>query len=198
MKFLTFVDLQRDKKQFSALLNRASQDDIEFIICAGNLSNITRDLQSFLDKCEQLGKKTYLISSSSEERKALETIQEKFSNCINLDKKSLTVGDYVLCGYGGDNLTRDDPIFRKVAREWYSSHNNKKIVLVLNGPPYGTEVDKVGNDYLGNFDYRKFMDRIKPKLVICGHIIDNAGKMDKIESTSVINPGFEGMVIELP
>ena len=198
MKFLTFVDVQRDRKQFSALLDRASQDDVEFIICAGNLSKITSDLIFFIEKCESLGKKIYIIPSSIEERNALENIKDNFSNYINLDKNSLTIGNYILCGYGGDNLVREDPIFRKVAREWYSSHHNKKIILILNGPPYGTEVDKVGENYLGNYDYRKFVDRIKPALVICGSIIDNAGKMDKINSTKVINPGFEGMVVELP
>lgn len=187
-----------DRKQFSALLDRASKDDVEFIISAGNFSKITRDLIFFLEKCEKLGKKTYLIPSSIEERNALENIQGQFSNCINLDKNSLTIGNYVICGYGGNNLTRDDPIFRKVAREWYSSNNKKKIILVLGGPPFGTEVDKVGENYLGNYDYRKFVDRIKPALVICGNIIENAGKMDKINSTKIINPGFEGMVVELP
>jgi hypothetical protein len=46
-------------------------------------------------------------------------------------------------------------------------------------------------------DYRKFVERMKPKLMICGHLHENVGMQDKIGKTIVIHPGWEGMVIEL-
>jgi Icc-related predicted phosphoesterase len=51
--------------------------------------------------------------------------------------------------------------------------------------------------HVGNKDFRSFIERIKPNLVICGHIHETAEKKDKIGKTIVINPGWEGVVVEL-
>lgn len=197
MKFLTFVDLNRDKKKLAELMKRAAEDDIEFILCAGNLSRYSNEIKLLFEKGKKLGKKVYFIPASDREWKAAESVLEEFPESFNLSGRAIIIGDYVFCGYGGNGLKRFDSEFRKVAREWYSNHKDKKIVLVLHGPPYETKMDKIENGYVGNIDYKKFIERINPKLVICGYVIENAGKMDKIGSTKIINPGFDGMVIEL-
>ena len=37
----------------------------------------------------------------------------------------------------------------------------------------------------------------QPDYVLCGHLHDNAGKKDKIGKSLVINPGWEGMMLEI-
>ncbi len=100
-------------------------------------------------------------------------------------------------GYGGGGFAMEDPLFRKIAREWYGHYNGRKIVLVTHGPPFSTTLDLLGERHVGNRDYRKFIERIKPKLVIAGHLHETAGKTDMIGKTRLVNPGWEGMVIEL-
>ena len=58
-------------------------------------------------------------------------------------------------------------------------------------------LDFVPEKHVGNKDYRKFIERVNPKLVICGHIHETVGLTDKIGKTKVINPGWEGIVVEL-
>ena len=121
----------------------------------------------------------------------------KYPNCINIDRRAVRIGDYVFLGYGGGGFKMKDAGFRKIAREWYGKYKDDKVVLVTHGPPVNTKLDLLGKRHVGNIDYRRFVERIKPRLMICGHLHETVGEMDKIGKTKVIHPGWEGMVIEL-
>lgn len=198
MKFLTFVDLHFDKKLLKQLVERAKKSDIDFLVCAGDISWFGRGLADFLKSFSAIGKKMYLISGNHEEKKGmLAEAVKNFHNCINFDRHAVEIGEYIFLGYGGGGFVAEEEEFRKIARGWYGKYNGKKIILVTHGPPYGSHLDLMPAGHVGNRDYRHFIDRIKPKLVICGHLHELAGKVDRIGKTKVINPGPEGMIIEL-
>ena len=197
MKFLAFVDLHEDKKVLQKLLERAKQEDIDFLICAGDLSQFGHNLGYVLRQLDNLGKKVYLIPGNHESNQVFNSILINYPNCVNLHQKDLEIENHVLLGYGEGGFAREDAEFRKVAREWYGKHKEKKTILITHGPPQGTTTDFLEGNHIGNKDYRAFIERIKPQLAICGHIHENAGAIDKIGETKVINPGWEGMVIEL-
>ena len=198
MKFLAFVDLHQDKKVLQELVLRAKKDDIDFIVCAGDLSDFGRGFREALESFNSLGKKAYFIPGNHEEGlEQWEKLVSKYPAWEVLHNKSLTIGNYVFLGYGGGGFAQRDPQFRKIARQWYDEHQGKKIILVTHGPPYGTKIDLINERQVGNIDYRKFIERIKPKVAICGHLHDNAGATDAIGETKIIHPGWEGMVIEL-
>jgi len=197
MKFLTFVDLHDDKKFLKKLVARAEQDDIDFVICAGDISQFGRGFKEVLKKFDKIGKNFYYIPGNHETDEMLNSVKQDFKNCINFNHKVIRMGDYVFLGYGEGGFSFEDQEFRKIAREWYGKYNGEKIVLVTHGPPYGTKIDVVDKKNVGNKDFRAFIERIKPKLVVCGHIHETAGKIDKVNSTKIIHPGWKGMVIEL-
>jgi len=197
MKFLAFVDLHENAKYLKELVSRAKEDDIEFVVCAGDLSNFGRGLTRALKEFNALGKKLYLIPGNHEDNLDLDRVVKEYPNCFNFHKKTFRLGGYLFLGYGGDGFAAQDPEFRKIAREWYGRHKGEKIVLVTHGPPFSTAIDILPGGHSGNKDYRSFIERVEPKLVICGHLHETAGTVDKIGKTKVINPGWEGMVIEL-
>jgi len=197
MKFLTFVDLHDDKKYLRELVNRAKKDDIDFIICAGDISEFGRGLMPVLEKFDEIGKKFYLIPGNHETNEMLDKVLDNFKNIINFHQNFFEIEDYVFLGYGEGGFAMEDAEFRKFARDWYGKYNGKKIVLVLHGPPYGTKIDILNEKHIGNKDYSKFIRRIKPKLVICGHLHETVNTIDEIEGVKIIHPGWEGMVVEL-
>ncbi len=197
MKFLTFVDLHEDKKYLKALIKRASKEDIDFVICAGDLTMFGRSLRYVLKKFNDLGKKFYIVPGNHESDKMFKEVIADYLNCINFNHKAIKKDDYVLLGYGGGGFAAEDSQFRKISRDWYSKYQDDKVILVTHGPPYGTKNDLLEKRHVGNHDYRKFIERIKVKLMICGHLHETAGTQDKVGKTVVINPGWEGMVIEL-
>jgi len=197
MKFLTFVDLHGDKKILKELVDRVKEDDIDFVICAGDLSMFGRGLKFVLKKFNDLGKKFYVLPGNHESDRMFKEVLGDYKECINFNHKVFVKDDYVFLGYGEGGFSMEDPQFRKIARQWYGKYSGKKIVLVLHGPPYNTKIDLLDKRHVGNKDFRKFIERIKPKLVICGHLHETVGAVDKIGRTKIVHPGWKGMVIEL-
>ena len=197
MKFLTFVDLHEDKKALKSLIKRASKEDIDFLVCAGDISVFGRNLRYLLKQLNKLSKKVYLIPGNHESDNMFKEVLKDYKNCINFNRRVFRINDYIFLGYGGGGFDVEDPNFRKIARHWYGKYKGKKLVLVTHGPPANIKIDKLGNRHVGNIDYRKFIERIKPKLVICGHLHETAGTKDKIDKTQIIHPGWKGMVVEL-
>jgi uncharacterized protein len=198
MKFLTFVDLHEDKKYLKALVSRAKEEDIDFVVCAGDITLFGRGLRYVLKQFNDLGKKFYLIPGNHESDRMINEVVGDYENVVNFHKKLFKIENYVFMGYGGGGFALEDPEFRKVSREWYSKHQDDKTVLITHGPPYGMKMDHL-KDYghVGNKDYRKFIERIKPRLVICGHLHENINMQEAIGKTKIVHPGWEGMVIEL-
>ncbi len=199
MKFLTFVDWHEDKNVLKDLVKRACDPEIDFVVCAGDLTSFGRSLRFVLKQLDGIGKQIYIITGNHETEEMMENVMPDYPNCQLFDNQALEIEDYVFLGYGGGGFMSEDQNFRKIAREWYGSHQGKKIVLVTHGPPFGTKADLVEKRYVGNKDFRAFMERIKPKLTICGHIHENAGAIDEVGEfkLKVINPGWDGMIIEL-
>src|SRR3989344_5786508 len=142
MKFLTFVDLHLNKKGLQELVQRARKPDIDFIICAGDVSWFGKGFKDFLKAFSKAGKTMYIIPGNHEEAEdVLDTALKGFPYCVSLHKKAVEVGGYVFMGYGGGGFSREDEGFRKVAREWYGKYNGRKVVLVTHGPPLNTTLD---------------------------------------------------------
>jgi Icc-related predicted phosphoesterase len=101
-------------------------------------------------------------------------------------------------GYGGGGFSFIDKKFEKIAKRFKKLiKKDDKIILVSHAPPYGTKVDMIGREHCGNKSIRKFVDKEKPDLVICGHLHECAGKEDKIGKTRIVNPSYKGKVIEI-
>lgn len=198
MKFLVFTDIHEDKKSLQALLRRAVGQDIDFVVCTGDFSTFGRGMVHVLKEFNALGKKMYFIPGNHEEHsELLEKALPNFPYCINLHGKAQKIGEYIFLGYGGGGFAQEDAEFRKIAREWYGKFKGKKIVFLTHGPAFATKLDLLPGRHVGNKDYRKFIERVSPKLVISGHLHETVGLMDKIGETKLVNPGWEGMVIEL-
>ncbi len=197
MKILALVDLHGDMKLLKKLVKRAKEKDIDLVVVAGDLTMFEDHLRYIIRKLNTIGKKVLIIPGNHESEKSLKEVVKDYENCIEFNKKVARFREHVFLGYGEGGFALKDAEFRKLARHWYGEYQKEKVVLVLHAPPFGTKLDKINGRYVGNKDFRKFIERIKPKLVICGHLHETAGKTDKIGETKVINPGWEGMVVEL-
>jgi len=198
MKLLCFVDLHGDVNYLKKLVKRASADDVDLVICAGDLTNFEDKIRYLLRALNSIGKKVLLIQGNHESEESLKEAAGDYSNVVFFNRRAVKKGGYVFLGYGEGGFALEEPqSFRKLARKWYGEYQKENVVLVSHGPPFGTKIDRLGNRYTGSKDVRAFIERIKPKLVICGHLHETAGLKDKIGETLVINPGWEGMTVEL-
>ncbi|MCM2325229.1 MAG: metallophosphoesterase [Candidatus Woesearchaeota archaeon] len=197
MKLLFFADLHGDKESMNILRNKAK--DADGIVCAGDFTRMERDIEGIMKNLDSFGKTMLMIHGNHEDADTLKDLCQKYKNLNYLHKGVFHVGDYVFLGYGGDGFSTNDPEFEKVANKFFKkeAEGKKRIILVTHMPPYGTEIDKIEGEHRGNKSYKKFIDDVKPHLVISGHLHETAGKHQKIGRTLLINPGKDGVTVDI-
>lgn len=197
MRILAFTDLHADMGVLARLVKRAKKDDVDILLTAGDYSIFEEHTHRVLRELDAIGKPVVFIPGNHESETSAKAAEKKYKNLVNIHKKTWEKDDVCFMGYGEGGFAKTDATFREYARKWRSEIKNKKTVFVTHGPPHGTKLDALHDGYVGNSDYTKFAERFQPALYICGHIHENAGKVDKIGKTIVVNPGWEGKVLEI-
>ncbi|MBS3138648.1 metallophosphoesterase family protein [Candidatus Woesearchaeota archaeon] len=199
MKFMAFSDVHADMGVAERLVKRAQKDDIELVVCAGDFTVFERQLKPMLRLFDTIGKPVILIPGNHEAPKELEKNLSSRKHIVYAHKKLIRMQGITFLGWGTDGFLRYSDDFRIIARQWRQelTKDDQKIVLITHAPPFGTVLDKLENDYVGNKDIRQAIERIKPNISISGHIHENEGKKDTIGDTLCVNPGWKGMVLTL-
>jgi hypothetical protein len=200
MKILCFVDIHGNIESLKKLVERAKKDDIDLVICAGDISVFGDKLGKLIEICSKIKKPFLIIHGNHESEEEISKACRPFNNCINIHKAGFSGADFTVLGYGGGGFSKIDKKFEKVSKVFkkiIKEKGKEKIILVTHAPPYNTKVDMIGKNPVGNKSIRDFITEVKPDLVICGHLHENAGKQDKIGKTLVINPGYKGKIITL-
>jgi Icc-related predicted phosphoesterase len=198
MKILAFVDSHGNVTALKKLVERAKKQDIDLVICAGDISVFGDKLKKLISLFKNIKKPFVIIPGNHEDNSEVTKACKPFQNCVNIHKKAFRGKGSVIFGYGGGGFSLVDKKFEKIAEKFKTKIKNKeKVILVTHAPPYNTKVDKIGKNPVGNKSIRKFILEAKPHLAICGHLHENAGKIDTIGRTKVVNPGYKGKIIEI-
>ncbi len=197
MKILFFSDIHGDMKALSRLKNNSKKADM--VVCAGDISIMERNLSDIMSAINEFNKPIMMIHGNHEDEHGLRELTTIYNNITFLHKGVHHVEDYVFMGYGGDGFSTNDPEFTKVANMFFKreAKNKSKIILVTHGPAYDTKIDVLGNEPKGNKSYRQFIDEVQPHLVVSGHLHENEGKHHKIGRTLFLNPGKEGIIVDI-
>ncbi|MFH1506784.1 MAG: metallophosphoesterase family protein [archaeon] len=192
MKVFAFVDTHGNNTKIAALKEKAKKADI--LICAGDLTMFEDRLLEHLKTLNGIGPQVLLIHGNHEEEHTLRIACKPHEKLLNIHKGFFKKGENVFLGYGGGGFSMVDLEFEQLEDKFKKHMQGKNTVLILHGPPYGTNLDKLDRGHVGNNSYTTFIRRHQPKLVICGHLHENAGKKDKIGNSLVVNPGPDGMM----
>jgi len=198
MKILAFVDLHRNGKALEEIKKKSKKADI--IVCAGDISIFENKLDKLLFQLNSLKKEILIIRGNHESEESLKYLSKLLSNIKYIDEKSYIKDDYLFLGYGGGGFSMVDKHFIKLSKRFekkIKKNRDKKIILVTHAPPYKTKIDRIGKESCGNKSIKNFILKVKPDLVISGHLHENSGKKDKISTTIVINPGPFGKIINI-
>ena len=198
MKLLAFTDIHADMNLLRKLVKRAQKNDIDVVVCAGDFSIFENHAGAVLKEMNKMGKPIVIIPGNHETPQRLEHWCNHHKNFKFVHKGMWRFEEFVFVGWGTDGFSLRNTEMRKTAREWQKQlKKDDKIVMVTHQPPHGTKLDDLDGQHVGNIDIRNAIERIKPKLYICGHLHENAGKMAKLGVTTMVNPGWAGKVIEI-
>ncbi|MBI2651682.1 metallophosphoesterase [Candidatus Woesearchaeota archaeon] len=199
MKLLAFTDLHLSSNAFKKIKSKAKSENPELLVCAGDISIFEQGIDFMLNKLNKLKKKILMINGNHENASILKKLCRKYKNIIFIHKKYYKHNNHVFLGYGGSGFSLIEPDFYKTAKYFkkvINRNRNKKIILVTHAPPYKTKLDLIVGSHCGNKTLRRFIEKNKIDLNICGHLHENFGKRDYIKKTFIINPGPYGKMIK--
>lgn len=120
------------------------------------------------------------------------------SNAINIHRRSVTIKNIGICGFGGSNPTPfntplefdEVEIYDQASKALETIKDHKITLFVTHAPPFGTKADLLeSGDHVGSTGLRKVIDEYQPSINICGHIHE-AKTIDELGETIVVNPGM--------
>jgi len=204
MKVLCFTDWHggTDYNEFSgdALASiKKKAKNVDLILCTGDITLFGNAMEEVLEFINSLGKKVLLIPGNHEDEDELEAMVKNFKNIVYLHKHSFEFKGFTFLGWGGGGFGQRDLEFEAWSLKVLKKYKKKKLVLLLHGPPFGTEIDYRDEDFgnVGCLSYRIFIEAISPLAVFSGHIHETYHKRDVLGKTKLYNCGPDGEIITL-
>jgi hypothetical protein len=202
MRILFFVDTHGSSSKLHRIVNQSK--DVDLLVCAGDFTIFESDMKKVLLELNSIEKPVLIIHGNHETASSVLTECEQLKNLHFIHKTYYINNDIIFYGYGGGGFSTRDEKFAYHSDEFIkelnklSATNSKKykLVLVTHAPAYGTAIDYL-DMHVGNKSIRDFIIKHSPILAISGHIHETAGSEDILNKTRVVNPGWDGIIIEL-
>jgi len=205
MKVLFFIDTHGSSSAMRHIKEKAK--DADLLVCGGDFTIFENDMVKILEEFNKLNRPMIIIHGNHETASTTYAQCEGLKNLHFIHKKYFIVDDLVFFGYGGggfsikdDMFTHEAELFIQEFKKLSESHNKKyRLVLVTHAPPFGTPIDYLGEygGHVGNKSITEFILKHQPIIAMSGHIHETAGVDEKMNRTRIINPGPNGMLIEL-
>ena len=201
MKLLLFSDVHCNRSQCQTLVDMAMEEDVDFVIGAGDFANIRRGLEPTIDVLRQITRPTIVVPGNSESDEELHKACRAWPSATVLHGSGATVNGVDFWGIGGGIPVTPFGAwsfdFTEQEAEAMLADCPAGSVLVSHSPPKGAVDVSSGGRSLGSVAIREAILAKQPRLVVCGHIHESAGNQAMIGHTPVVNAGPQGIVWEL-
>lgn len=199
MKLLVFSDLHRDRDAAHALVERAAEADV--LIGAGDFAVMRSGIDDVIGILSAVDKPTVLVPGNGESDAELREACAGWASAHVLHGAGVTLSGVPFYGIGaGIPVTPFGEWsfdLTEAEAETMLAECPRQGVLVSHSPPHG-HVDEAGGRHLGSHAVLETIERVEPRLVICGHIHGWWGKRSTVGTTLVLNAGPTGQLLELP
>ncbi len=201
MRLLLFSDLHADRH--AALALARSADDADLLVGAGDFTNgrDTASLPVCLDVLRGTRKPAVFVPGNNESADELTAACRGWPGCHVLHGSAAIVNGITFYGVGGG-------IPVTPFGSWSYDFDEKQgaallaaapagCVLVVHSPPKGVvDVSSRGGS-IGSTAIRDTVIRIKPRLVVCGHVHGSNGTTGELGDMPVVNAGPRGVTWDL-
>jgi Icc-related predicted phosphoesterase len=198
IKLLLFSDLHCDAAAASRLVQRSQGFDVA--VCAGDLANCRRQLSVCVDVLKGMTCPVVMAPGNNESFDELTKACRGWTSAHVLHGSGIRICGIEFFGVGGGipvtpfgDWSFD---FTEDQAESLLASCPTDGVLVSHSPPKGLLDIASNGRSLGSTAVRAAMERVTPRLVVCGHIHASAGQSTKFGDTTIINAGPQGMEFE--
>jgi Icc-related predicted phosphoesterase len=193
VRLLCFSDVHRDNRQAQKLAEMAR--DADAVIAAGDFASVHRGLDALIDMLVVIETPTVLVPGNNETEEALRMACEGWKAATVLHGGGTEIAGVPFYGLGGGVPTTPwdwsfDLTEEEAAEKLAACPDD--AVLVVHSPPKG-HVDAG----LGSEAILRTIEERRPRLAVCGHIHQCAGREARVGTTRVLNAGPSGTFVEL-
>lgn len=199
MRLLLFSDLHCDTRVAERLVEMSEQVDV--VVGAGDFATMRRGLQPMIDVLRAILRPSVVVAGNSESFDELSDVCRQWDSAHVLHGTSVTIAGQTFFGLGG--AVPETPfgawsydLSEDTARQLLAECPGG-AVMVTHSPPKGCVDRSSTGQSLGSVAILQALERVRPPLLVCGHIHESAGQLLNHEGTQVINAGPSGRVFEL-
>jgi Icc-related predicted phosphoesterase len=201
MKLLLFSDLHCDAPAARALVRRASAADV--LIGAGDFTNVrnVKNLSVCLGVLRAANRPAVLVAGNNESTDELADYCRDWPAAHDLHGSAVALGGVTFFGLGGGvPVTPFGPWsydFTEDEAAALLAGCPAGCVLVSHSPPKGcVDVSSRGQG-IGSTAVRDAVLRVRPRLVVCGHVHGSNGQTGDLDGVPVVNAGPGGIEWEV-
>ncbi len=197
MRVLLFSDTHGDV----AALELLAAKPADLYIAAGDLSTFGRGLDRAGEILASVGERLWLLPGNHETHAQTRELCARFG-FVDFHRQVREFAGAHWAGLGYSNPTpfntpgeyTEDEIAGALA----AFENCAPLYLVVHFPPLQTKLDQVArNRHAGSGVLRKWVERVQPAYLFCGHIHECAGQEDRLGATRCRNVGKQGYLLEV-
>lgn len=193
MKIIALTDIH-GRTHFSPAVSTALER-ADLVLIAGDITNFggRSDAIKVIERITRLNTRVLAVHGNCDRPDVIQALSEAE---VDINLKQRVIDRTLFFGIGGSNKTPmhtpgeyDDIELSLLLERFAKPQDIDHTVLVSHAPPYRTELDRmfVGL-HVGSRAVRSFIERIRPDMVVCGHIHEARGS-ERISGALVINPG---------
>lgn len=197
MKLLIFSDIHSDVRA----LERLMATEADYYFCAGDLVNFGRGLDVMGEILKKRAERVYVIPGNHESAQQITDFCGKFGlNDFHGGRLELDGFEVVGLGYSNPTPfeTPGEYSEEELAQRLHAFDGLKPMIAICHVPPWGTMLDRITNlRHAGSKSMREFLQREQPRYFFCGHIHEAAGAQEMLGTTSAMNVGRRGYLLDL-
>ena len=189
MKLLAFSDLHMSGNRARDIVTASAEADV--VIGAGDFCNMRQGLDEAMAMFSDVDKPFLVVPGNAESDAELR--EAALPGMTVLHGECAVVGGVSFVGIG--YAVPETPFggwscdLSEVTAEAMLAGYEDADVMILHSPPKGV-ADKTSEGVsVGSTALKAAIERIQPKLAVCGHIHDSWGKTGRIGRTNVVNLG---------
>ena len=196
MRLLAFSDIHRDLDQARRIAAQAREARV--VVAAGDFGSLHRGVAKLIDMLVVIETPTVLVPGNNETDEELREACAGWQAATVLHGEGTEIDGISFWGLGAGIPTTPWPwsfdLSEEEAERELAKCPDGVDVMVLHSPPKG-HVD--GKRSLGSEAILHAIERVQPRVAVCGHIHEAAGEESAIGRTRVMNLGPDGTFIEL-
>lgn len=196
MNIFAFTDTHGDLEAIRKVIKRIRKYKPDVILCAGDFTLFGQDLKKILLKFDRLGKKFFVIHGNHEDEGEMRKVCKKLKNIEFIHRRVVEFSGVYFVGYGGGGFSYSEAKLESLTKRNKLKLKGKTVVFLAHQPVFNTKTDVIPLlGHRGSKSARRFVEQIKPKLTVCGHLHDTFNEIDKIKKSVILNPGPWGKLI---